>query len=109
MSLPLALQHVGNEYLLFGAAALISLVAFVALILAPALSAYGRIWEKAAAGLLSLVVLAALVVTGVDHRADDRLLLPGNRQALRGLVPGRGCGVWIMSRCPLPPKARKPL
>ena len=65
MSLPLALQHVGNEYLLFGAAALVSLVAFVGLILAPALSAYGRIWEKAAAGLLSLVVLAALVVTGV--------------------------------------------
>jgi hypothetical protein len=65
MSPPLALQHVGDEYLLFGAAALISLVAFVALILAPALSAYGRIWEKAAAGLLSLVVLAALVVSGV--------------------------------------------
>jgi hypothetical protein len=65
MSLPLALQHVGDEYLLFGAAALVSLVAFVALILAPALSAYGRIWEKAAAGVLSLVVLAALVVTGV--------------------------------------------
>jgi Na+/H+-translocating membrane pyrophosphatase len=65
MSAPVALQHVGDEYLLFGAAALISLVAFVALILAPALSAYGRIWEKAAAGLLSLVVLAALVVTGI--------------------------------------------
>jgi hypothetical protein len=66
MSLPLAaLQHSGNEYLLFGAAAFVSLVAFVALILAPALSAYGRIWEKAAAGVLSLVVLAALVVTGV--------------------------------------------
>ena len=65
MSLSLALQHSGNEYVFFGAAALVSLVAFVALILAPALSAYGRIWEKAAAGLLSLVVLAALVVTGV--------------------------------------------
>ena len=65
MSLPLALQSIGDEYLLFGAAAFVSLVAFVALILAPALSAYGRIWEKAAAGVLSLVVLAALVVTGV--------------------------------------------
>jgi hypothetical protein len=65
MSLPLALQHVGDEYLLFGSAALVSLVAFVGLILAPALSAYGRIWEKAAAGLLALVVLAALVVSGV--------------------------------------------
>ncbi len=63
--LPFALQEVGDEYLLFGIAALISLVAFVGLILAPALSAYGRIWEKAAAGVLSVVVLAALVVTGV--------------------------------------------
>jgi hypothetical protein len=65
MSLPLALQKIGDEYLLFGVAALISLVAFVGLILVPALSAYGRIWEKAAAGFLSLVVLAALVVVGV--------------------------------------------
>jgi hypothetical protein len=65
MSLPLALQKIGDEYLLFGAAGLISLVAFVGLILIPALSAYGRIWEKAAAGFLSLVVLAALVVVGV--------------------------------------------
>ena len=63
--LPIALQEVGDEYLLFGIAALISLVAFVGLILVPALSAYGRIWEKAAAGVLSVVVLAALVVTGV--------------------------------------------
>jgi uncharacterized membrane protein len=65
MTLPLALQRIGDEYLLFGAAALISLVAFVGLILIPALSAYGRIWEKAAAGFLSVVVLAALVVVGV--------------------------------------------
>ena len=62
---PIALQEVADEYLLFGIAALISLAAFVGLILVPALSAYGRIWEKAAAGLLSIVVLAALVVTGV--------------------------------------------
>jgi hypothetical protein len=65
MSLPLALQKLGDEYLLFGAAALVSLLAFVGLILIPALSAYGRIWEKAAAGFLSVVVLAALVVVGV--------------------------------------------
>ena len=65
MSLPLALQKIGDEYLLFGAAALISLLAFVGLILVPALSAYGRIWEKAAAGFLSVVVLAALVIVGV--------------------------------------------
>ena len=63
--LPLALQKIENEYLLFGAAGLVSLVAFVSLILVPAVSSYGRIWEKAAAGFVSLFVLAALVLVGV--------------------------------------------
>ncbi|MFL5900023.1 MAG: hypothetical protein ACJ75S_02320 [Solirubrobacterales bacterium] len=63
--LPLALEKIENEYLLFGAAGLVSLVAFVGLILVPAVSSYGRLWEKAAAGFLSLFVLAALVVSGV--------------------------------------------
>lgn len=63
--LPLALQKIENEYLLFGAAGLISLVAFVTLILVPALGSYGRLWEKAAAGVLSVIVLVALVLTGV--------------------------------------------
>lgn len=62
---PLALQKINHEYLLFGAAGLVSLSAFVGLILVPAVSSYGRIWEKAAAGFLSLFVLAALVVVGV--------------------------------------------
>lgn len=60
-----ALQKIGHQYFLFGAAGLICLVAFVTLILAPALSAHGRIWEKAAAGFLSIFVLAALLVFGV--------------------------------------------
>lgn len=60
-----ALTKIGNQYLLFGAAGLICLVAFVALILTPALGAHGRIWEKAAAGFLSLFVLAVLVAAGV--------------------------------------------
>jgi hypothetical protein len=60
-----ALQKIGHQYLLFGAAGLICLVAFVTLILVPALSAHGRIWEKAAAGFLSIFVLAALLVGGV--------------------------------------------
>jgi hypothetical protein len=63
--LPLALQKIENEYVLFGAAGLVSLVAFVGLILVPALSSYGRVWEKAAAGVLSLLVLAALILVGV--------------------------------------------
>ena len=65
MLLPLALQKIENEYLLFGVAALITLAAFVGLILVPALGAYGRIWEKAVAGLLSVIVLAALILVGV--------------------------------------------
>jgi hypothetical protein len=65
MPLPLALEKIENEYLLFGVAGLISLAAFVSLILVPAVSSYGRIWEKAAAGVLSLFVLAALLLVGV--------------------------------------------
>lgn len=61
----LLLARIDNEFLLFGAAGLISLVAYVTLILVPAISSYGRIWEKAAAGVLSLFVLAALVGIGV--------------------------------------------
>lgn len=61
----LALTKIGNQYLLFGAAGVVCLVAFVTLILAPAVSSHGRIWEKAAAGFLSLFVLAVLVAAGV--------------------------------------------
>jgi hypothetical protein len=60
-----ALADLGQQYLLFGIAGLVCLVVFVTLILSPALSAYGRIWEKAAAGFLSIFVLAALVIGGV--------------------------------------------
>lgn len=60
-----ALARIDHQYLLYGIAAAICLVVFVTLILTPALSAYGRIWEKAAAGVLSLFVLAALVLGGV--------------------------------------------
>ncbi len=60
-----ALTDLGHQYLLYGVAAAICLTIFCALILAPALSAYGRIWEKAAAGFLSVFVLAALVIGGV--------------------------------------------
>ena len=59
------LLALGTEYYLFGVAGLVSLAAFVGLILAPALGSYGRPWEKFAAGFLSLFVLAALVLVGV--------------------------------------------
>lgn len=60
-----ALTDLGHQYLLYGIAGVICLAIFVTLILSPALSAYGRIWEKAAAGFLSVFVLAALVIGGV--------------------------------------------
>lgn len=62
---PAPLLALGSEYFLFGAAGLISLAAFIGLILVPALGSYGRTWEKFAAGFLSLFVLAALVLVGV--------------------------------------------
>jgi hypothetical protein len=60
-----ALDRIDHQYVLYAIAAAICLVVFVTLILSPALSAYGRVWEKAAAGFLSLFVLAALVIGGV--------------------------------------------
>ena len=57
--------EIDTQYLLFGGAALISLIAFVGLILVPALGSLGRGWEKAAAGFLSLFVLVALILIGI--------------------------------------------
>jgi hypothetical protein len=37
---------------------------YIAFILAPAIASYGRIWEKLAAGFLTLFVLATLLGTG---------------------------------------------
>ena len=37
---------------------------YIAFILVPAVSAYGRIWEKVGAGFLTLFILAALVGVG---------------------------------------------
>jgi hypothetical protein len=60
-----AITRLDHEYVLFGSAGLVCLAVFVSLILVPALSAHGRIWEKAAAGFLAVFVLAALVLGGV--------------------------------------------
>jgi hypothetical protein len=70
MSEPLSLVlapvlALGTEYYLFGIAGLLSVSAFVVLILVPALGSYGRAWEKLVAGFLSLFVLAALVLVGL--------------------------------------------
>lgn len=56
---------IGTEFYLFGGAGLVSLVAFAALILAPAIASFGRTWEKATAIFLSVFVLIALLALGV--------------------------------------------
>jgi hypothetical protein len=53
-----------NELVAAGAG-LVSLVLFAVLILVPAWSSYSRMWERAAATVLSLYVLAVLVGVGV--------------------------------------------
>jgi hypothetical protein len=45
-------------------AGLLALACYVALILLPALRCYGRVWEKLAAGVLTLYVLGTLLGTG---------------------------------------------
>ena len=62
MALPLA--SIPTQVWLFVGAGVISLIAFGALILAPAIGAYSRTWEKVTAGVLSLFVLAALILVG---------------------------------------------
>lgn len=58
------LAKIGPEYYLFGGAGLLSLLAFTALILVPAMGSFGRGWEKAAAAVLSLFVLVTLIAFG---------------------------------------------
>ena len=55
----------GTEYILFGAAGLVSLVAFTVLILVPAVGSFGRTWEKVTAVFVSLFVLIALLAIGI--------------------------------------------
>jgi hypothetical protein len=49
----------------FGAAGLVSLAAFIGLILVPAVGSYGRWHERFAAGFLSLLIFGGLVTIGV--------------------------------------------
>jgi hypothetical protein len=42
----------------------LTLACYVALILVPALRCYGRVWEKLAAGVLTLYVLGTLIGVG---------------------------------------------
>ncbi|MBA3300674.1 MAG: hypothetical protein H0T15_02300 [Thermoleophilaceae bacterium] len=43
----------------------VAYIAYVVFILAPAWGSYGRLWERMAAGFLSLYILAAVIGIGV--------------------------------------------
>lgn len=51
-------------YLIAGAAALLSLAAWVGLIVVPAWTSYSRIWERLISVVLSVYVLAAFLLAG---------------------------------------------
>jgi hypothetical protein len=51
-------------YLVVGAAGLITVVAWVMLVLVPAWGSYSRLWERAVATVMSIYVLAAFVTAG---------------------------------------------
>ena len=59
------LTHLSTTQIALGSAGLIALVAYVFLILVPAWASYGRVWERIAAGFLSLYVAAALLGIGI--------------------------------------------
>lgn len=48
-----------------GVSGVVALIAFVIFIAAPAWASYGRLWERVAAGFLSIYIGAALLGVGV--------------------------------------------
>jgi len=53
------------DYLVGGCAVVFGLALYAGLILVPAWTAYSRVWERLAAGFLTLYVLGVLVGLGV--------------------------------------------
>ena len=51
-------------YVIAGAAAGISVIAWAVLVLVPAWTSYSRVWERVAAAVLSLYVLGAFALAG---------------------------------------------
>jgi O-antigen ligase len=53
-----------KTYAIVGAAVVIGLVVWIALVLVPAWGSYSRLWDRFLATLLSIYVLAAFVLVG---------------------------------------------
>lgn len=59
------MSNIHVTYLVGAGCAVLALAAFISLVVAPALTAYRHAWERAAALVLSMYVLAALAGIGV--------------------------------------------
>jgi hypothetical protein len=59
------MEPMSPELLIFAGAGVITLIAFTALILVPAVGSFARGWEKVTAAFLSLIVLVGLVGIGL--------------------------------------------
>jgi hypothetical protein len=59
------LAGVSTTQAVIGAAAAVSAMAYAVFILAPAWTSYGRLWERVAASLLTIFILATLLGIGV--------------------------------------------
>ncbi|MDX6700992.1 MAG: hypothetical protein QOK49_3963 [Baekduia sp.] len=59
------MSNLSVTYLVAACCGVFALAAYVAFILVPAWTAYSRIWQRMAAAVLSLYVLAAFAAVGV--------------------------------------------
>lgn len=59
------MSNTAITYLVEACAGVFGFTAFCAFILVPAVTSYGKLWERVAAGFLSFYVLAALLGLGV--------------------------------------------
>ena len=58
------MSQLSSTQLALGAAGVVTFVAYSVFIFVPAWNSYGRLWEKVAAGFLSLFILATMVGIG---------------------------------------------
>jgi hypothetical protein len=56
--------ELSSTQIVIGLAGALALLCYVTLILVPAIRCYGRVWEKLAAGVLTLYVLGTLLGIG---------------------------------------------
>jgi hypothetical protein len=59
------LSELTATQIVLGAAGFVAFVSYVAFILVPSWASFGRLWERIAAGFLSLYIAAALVGVGI--------------------------------------------